>query len=189
MNKTIWSAVLILCFQTAFGQVLFEQVTINGQGSGDVGYQRYSGPSGYKNLVIQFLVPELRPSEYFSSGEFSIDFGTNRGVYQSYGLGRTMCANINSVQAELWNVNRDVNQNFFFSLNAGTLSAMTGFQGQTISTQIDLVMPYGFDSYTTTAWVTVDSSTLTLGIIPEPSSLSLMALGGVILALGRRKRF
>jgi len=187
-KSVLLSAVFITAgLQGAFAQALLQQVTINGQGSGDVGYQRYSGPSGYKNLVIQFLLPELRLGEYFSSGEFSVEFGTNRGVYQSYGLDRTMSANINSLQTEQWTINRDSYQNFFFSLNSSTLSAMMGVQGQTISTQIDLFMPYGFNSYTTTGWVTIDSSKLTLFVVPEPSSLSLLAMGGFLVALRRRR--
>jgi len=161
--------------------------SISGQGSGDVGYLRYVGPSGYKNLIIQFILPELHPGEYFSSGEFSIDYGVNRGVYQSYQYNRTMSATINSLQTQQWTPNQNINQTFFFSLNENILSAMTGIQGQTISTQIDLIMPSGFDSYITTAWETIDSSRLTLAVAPEPSSMSLIALGALVVALRRRR--
>jgi hypothetical protein len=158
-----------------------------GNGSGNIGYPTYSGV--YRNLTISLELPLLNGGDFFSSGEFTLNYGFNRGAWQEYQNGRIIKINLNSLQSEQWMPDSSAYQVHTFALNYDTLAAISGSSGNVLYATVDLQMPYGFDRFTQSGYVTIDSSQISLESMPEPSPYALFGIGaiGMLMVLRRKK--
>jgi hypothetical protein len=147
-NKLI--AILVLArFCTA------AEYTVNGTGSGDVGYPTYSGQ--YKSLNLSFSLPVVESRETFTSAELHLNYTFPSG--QEYSTGRKVAIALNN-QSENWTIFVGSNQNKTIILNKDSLDFLKINNGKLVTVPVNLIMPSGFDRFTQRGWIAVNSSKL-----------------------------